>query len=196
MKDWPLVVTLMVVIILGTGVNIWCIVTADDGIIQHLNELTTTRENTLDQHLGVTLRLLEQCFDAAPEFLPFYSERTTLLNSGTQMINLSGEWRNIDNSTRSLTRINISGTKGTWTIQAWARCTPGECDWGKVPLKLLGDSILDDSPRYGLARWDWGFKETVMTLRTNGKELVLEKFDCFQDDWSWANYHSVEWFSR
>jgi hypothetical protein len=107
-----------------------------------------------------------------------------------------GEWRNIDNATYSLTHLSISRTGGTWTIRAWGRCHPTDCDWGRVTLLTLGDSVTDHSPKYGFTRWDAGFAETQLTLRVEGEELVAEAYTYFKDNSGRANYRSVMRFRR
>ena len=45
-----------------------------------------------------------------------------------------GTWRNIDNQTRSIKRINITPQNGIspLIIRVYAKCSQSECDWGNV----------------------------------------------------------------
>jgi hypothetical protein len=209
MKNWLVVVAFMVVIVLGAGVNVWCTWHASNNVIRHVNELTTEGEQGLNQRLVATLNSRSQCFATVGMSLPVSFEggdsvaaalggQPQIASSGTRarMVTLPGEWKNIDNATRSLTQLNISRTGRTWTIQAWGRCQPADCDWGRVTLMVLGDSVTDNSPMYGFAHWDAGFKETQLTLRADGEELAVETYSCFKDNSGRANYRSVERFRR
>ncbi|MCG3148193.1 MAG: hypothetical protein PCFJNLEI_01636 [Verrucomicrobiae bacterium] len=156
MKNWPVVVSLIVVIVLGAG---------------------TIRIDSAAAALGGQPGLVSSITCA-------------------RMSSLLGEWTNIDNETHSLTHLSISRTRGTWTIRAWGSCHPTDCDWGRVTLWTFGDSVTDNSPKYGVAHWNAGFKETRLTLRVNGEELVVETNTCFDDNSGRANYRSVERLRR
>jgi len=48
-------------------------------------------------------------------------------------LNFVGDWRNVDTSTRDLTRINIFPVNQTFVQvrgRAFGRCHPSNCDWG------------------------------------------------------------------
>src|SRR6185436_16430557 len=88
------------------------------------------------------------------------------------------------------TRLVIWQEEKTWRIQAWGRCSPTDCDWGKVELKCLGDHASDPVAKYGLAHWDKGFSDTYMTLRLEKEKLRAETFTCFKDKSGRSDYRS------
>jgi len=49
---------------------------------------------------------------------------------------LAGTWVNIDANTDSITRLEVKEEADGWTIQAWGKCVPTDCDWGAVPLHM------------------------------------------------------------
>ncbi|MDD7984990.1 hypothetical protein PQO01_08530 [Lentisphaera marina] len=107
-----------------------------------------------------------------------------------QSNNFLGEWKN-SNPTRGITRLIISQDKGAWHVQAWGKCHPRDCDWGKTELKLLGDSITDKSAKYAFAYWDKDFVDSYITLRFDKGVLVAEVFKCFKDKSKRLDYRSV-----
>lgn len=108
----------------------------------------------------------------------------------------AGDWNNIDNNTSGVTRLSISEAEGGWTVHAWGKCHPSDCDWGIVMLNVLGDSIKDKSPRYGHAYWDSGFSGTHLTLRAEGEELAADFYTIFKDGSDRANYRSCYRFKK
>jgi hypothetical protein len=56
-----------------------------------------------------------------------------------------GMWRNVDEITKGITRLKISIQAQEFLLQAWKKCTPADCDLGKVIARPYGrseDSIL------------------------------------------------------
>jgi hypothetical protein len=107
-----------------------------------------------------------------------------------------GKWVNADKDTRGLTRIEVSGKDGKWTIQAWGMGGGGEIDQGKVTLNLLGDSVGDKEMKYGFASWDHKFADTHLTLRLEKGDLVVEDYTVFKDNSRRSNYRSKSTFKR
>ena len=108
----------------------------------------------------------------------------------------AGKWVNADKETRGLTRIEISGKEGKWTIQAWGAGGGGEIDQGKVTLNLLGDSVSDKDMKYGFASWDHKFADVHLTLRLEKGELVVEDYTVFKDNSGRSNYRSKSTFKK
>lgn len=78
-----------------------------------------------------------------------------------------------------------------WDVRVWAKCVPEDCDWGQVPLHVMGDAIGNDEPQYGLAHWDQGFASQHMVVRLEGEEMAIEFFTVFQDGSGRSNCRSV-----
>jgi hypothetical protein len=104
---------------------------------------------------------------------------------------LAGKWVNVDASTNSIARLEVTEKADGWFIHAWAKCGPPDCDWGTVPLHMAVDSDGPDQPidaqrlTHGVAYWDHKENDakadirTFMTLQVRNGELVVESFDVF-----------------
>jgi len=108
----------------------------------------------------------------------------------------AGKWVNVDEETRSITRLEIEERGAAWAIQAWGRCHPTDCDWGETPLHLLGDSVDDKVMKYGFAHWNKNFCETYMVLDLKNDELLVETHVVFRDASGRSNYRSKVSFKR
>ena len=106
-----------------------------------------------------------------------------------------GEWKH-SGTEQGLTRLSIKQENGNWIIQAWGKCHPRDCDWGKTELKLLGDSITDKSAKYAFACWNHGFKDSYITLRFDKGVLVAEVFNFFKDKSKRSAYRSIYTFEK
>ena len=83
---------------------------------------------------------------------------------------------------KGLPRLEIAGKGNKLEIRAWGKCEPTDCDWGAVPLNLLGDSVSARELPYGFATWDQRFKIAHMALYLDKGELVVATYDIFTDD--------------
>lgn len=96
----------------------------------------------------------------------------------------AGTWVNKDANTRSNTRIRITHAGGVYSVHAYGKCHPQDCDWGAVPA-------LRDRDELNLT-WDQGFVLRKMNLRRNGDDLVVTTDSEFRD--SRAPMHTVQAF--
>jgi hypothetical protein len=96
----------------------------------------------------------------------------------------------------SLPKLEITREGNDLRIQAWGKCTPTDCDWGVVPLHLLGDSISARDLPYGFATWDQNFKVSHMVLHLEKGVLIAEDYSIFTDKSGRSNYRSVSRFKR
>jgi hypothetical protein len=104
---------------------------------------------------------------------------------------LVGDWRNA-NPEGGLTRVVISvDDNAAWKIQAWRKCHPEDCDWGRIELQVFGDNVGDKEAKYGFAHWDHKFKDTYIIVRIEDKKLHVETFDIFKDESGRSNYRST-----
>jgi len=106
-----------------------------------------------------------------------------------------GKWMPVKKDT-GLTRLEITGKGEKLRIQAWGKCEPTDCDWGAVPLYLLGESVSAKELPYGFATWDHKFKVAHMALYLDKNELVVATYDIFTDDSGRSNYRSLARFKR
>jgi hypothetical protein len=110
--------------------------------------------------------------------------------------NLIGRWNNCDKNTRGLVRL-VLGTKGsTLTVQGFGACTPTPCDWGVVEGIAYGESVVATEAIAFSARYDFNFKETIVTGHLDNGTLIVETFDKFKDGSGRANYYSRVYLCR
>ena len=95
-----------------------------------------------------------------------------------------------------LPRLEITGKGYKLEIQAWGKCHPDDCDWGKVPLNLLGESVSAKELPYGFATWDHKFKVAHMALYMDKSELVVATYNIFTDDSGRTNFRMLSRFKR
>lgn len=97
---------------------------------------------------------------------------------------LDGVWINTDAATRSIPRIEISGTRFVW----WGKTHPTDSKYGPATLVLLGDSVGDTSPdKYGYVSHDAKFADKTFFVKRVGDQLVLEYMTIFKDGSKRAN---------
>lgn len=137
--------------------------------------------------------------------------------SKRRQTSITGTWGASDDRTEGLLRLEISTEGTTWTIRAWADCDVrnealylselqawrGDPDHQPEPisppvatLHLLADTVCDTEMKYGIAFWDHGFKETHLTLRFEGDELIAEDFNVFKDGSRRSNYRAQYKFKK
>ena len=86
-----------------------------------------------------------------------------------------GSWVNVDSSTRSNTRIEITRQGEKLTIHTWGSCSPTDCDWGEESLLLTDENMAQVS-------WDQGFVLRQMVLTLEGSELKVVTDSVYDDD--------------
>jgi hypothetical protein len=104
---------------------------------------------------------------------------------------IAGTWWNVDQDADGLARLEIEAKGDLWAVRVWAKCDPEDCDWGAVPLHVMGDANGNAEPWYGLAHWDQGFASQSMVVRLEGPEMAVEFFTVFQDGSGRSNCRSV-----
>jgi hypothetical protein len=103
---------------------------------------------------------------------------------------LVGGWVNADQYTGGLTKLAISADASGVDLRAWGQCSPTDCDWGTVPMDLVGSSISDETPEYATANYEFDFKTTFVTTRFDSGDLVVATYNVFTDDSDRYNYHN------
>jgi hypothetical protein len=107
---------------------------------------------------------------------------------------LLGAWVNSDANTDSITKLSVTQNRFTGQVngQVWGACVPDDCDYGVDSMDLLGSSIGDETPEYGVLEYDAGFKTTYITTRFDNGDLVLGHYNVFNDGSGRSNYYSEE----
>ena len=139
-------------------------------------------------------------------FLVLFILSTLVLNSFSQeQTNLKnkllprfvGEWENVDSHTRGITKVIVNNGNNELSINAYGKCYPTDCDWGKVKLNEIAASVEDDKNvlpfDYCLAFWEKDYATTIMkiTIETGpNPKLHIEIITIFKDNSGRSNYHS------
>ncbi|HLO88557.1 MAG TPA: hypothetical protein VK203_26605 [Nostocaceae cyanobacterium] len=109
-----------------------------------------------------------------------------------------GTWVNTNPNTGGITRVVITSAGGNkLNIEAFGKCQPSDCKWGKTNLVTYGNSVQDANHRYGTATYNPGFAETLLTLDLRNKNaLTVQNFTRFTDNSGRQNYSLIENFKR
>ncbi len=93
----------------------------------------------------------------------------------------AGTWDNVDPATRVVTKVIVSVEAGRFQIRAWGKCSPTDCDWGTVPLHLIGASIGDQSFERAMATWDHSWGKSHLMMHLDGAQLVVEAIAIYKE---------------
>ena len=113
-----------------------------------------------------------------------------------QDADIAGEWVTTNPRTRGITRIVVERSESGWSVRAFGRCHPNDCDWGWVPVLPVGQSVEDNSFATGFAVWDPGFATKYVTLPRTGDNLTVEIVNIFNDRSGRAHYRRKEILKR
>ena len=117
---------------------------------------------------------------------------------------LVGEWINIDPNTPNITKVIITIENNELSISAFGRCSPTDCEWGKVKAHEIAASIDDNDNilpfDYLHAIWEIDGKSkndiTVImkiTIETGPKpKLHIDYTTIFNDNSERSDYHLYE----
>jgi hypothetical protein len=111
-----------------------------------------------------------------------------------------GVWKNTS-STGALTKIKIAGSVANPLVNAFGRCTPTACNWGRVRGITYGASISSARGATLLAPYKFSFKKAqlVITYTRNAKKvekLTVGEYNEFTDGSGRSNYAIKETFVR
>lgn len=112
----------------------------------------------------------------------------------------AGDWKNIDPNTRGVTTLNISAVGSAVTVQAWAKCHPQDCDWGRVNGHAYAPDVssnLAEAAETISALFRTSFSETLMIIHAvPGNRLHAEVLTRFTDRSRRSNYRNSYSFVR
>ena len=86
--------------------------------------------------------------------------------------------------------LRITPGSGGFNVQGFGDCVPTACDWGVVPMEVFGETVSDHVPRFGFATWDFGFKDTHLTIRPQADTFLVELIDVYKDGSGRSDRHS------
>lgn len=109
---------------------------------------------------------------------------------------LSGDWANSNPRTRGITYLNIAADRVGWNVEAWGKCHPTDCEWGRTPLTPIGESVEDDRFDRGFAIWKAGFANKFVEVAMEGSLLRVEIVTIFKDRSRRSSFRRVEYFRR
>ena len=123
----------------------------------------------------------------------------------TQFVSMIvGEWINIDTNKGDVTRIIITNDRNELSIEAFGRCHPTDCEWGKVKLHCIAASAFSDDNLipfdYLIAIWEIeGEKPNAITeimkitiKKSHNPKLYIENISLFNDNSGRSDCYSNE----
>lgn len=116
------------------------------------------------------------------------------------MAQFSGKWKNTDPNTRGVTTLRIGVSGSRVSIQAWGKCHPKDCDWGKVNATAYApnaSSNLAQSAQALSAVFKTNFSRTLLVIHAvSGNRLQVETLTHFTDNSGRTDYRNVYTFTR
>ena len=112
----------------------------------------------------------------------------------------SGRWVNVDTNTRGITTIDIDVSGDHATLQAWGKCHPTDCDWGRVAARVYASGVSADkaeSAKALIAKFSNGPGEEMLVVeRKAGNRLEVRSFRHFTDGSGRTDYTETYTFRR
>jgi hypothetical protein len=97
----------------------------------------------------------------------------------------SGDWRNEDASTSSITRVRVTAAGGGLNVRVWGQCSPSDCDWGSEQAVAYSPSPGQNPATRATdltVTFNPGFAQTILHLRDlPGDRLQYTIFTRFTD---------------
>jgi hypothetical protein len=108
----------------------------------------------------------------------------------------SGEWYNIDPSTRDMPMLTIEQSDTNWTVHGYGACSPTDCDWGETTFYPMADSVDSLDYTQGFAVWEFGFSTVYTSFKLDAGRLEVENFTVFHDNSGRSDYYFVNTMTR
>jgi hypothetical protein len=109
---------------------------------------------------------------------------------------LIGTWNCCDAATRGLVRVVIAGSGPAITVHVFGACSPTPCDWSVVPGLAYAESVSSSTSVAFTARYEFSFKETIVTGVLDSGSLRVETFDHFTDGSGRSDHYSRGYFCK
>jgi len=109
---------------------------------------------------------------------------------------LVGTWHACDSATRGIGRIDIAASGPGITVHAFGACVPNPCDWGAVPGLAYAPDVSSTAAIAFSARYEFGFKETILVGVLDSGSLVVENFNHFTDGSGRSDYYNKGYFCK
>ena len=112
----------------------------------------------------------------------------------------NGVWKNVDDNTRGLTKLDIQVANESVSIDAWGRCHPEDCHWGRVPATPYARDVSSQTKATAVAitvTYKTSFEESTLVIRPAGSErLEVEMVTRFTDNSGRSSYANTYIFQR
>jgi hypothetical protein len=138
---------------------------------------------------------------SSPPAKPESSPEHKLSPQGTfGLADYLGDWRNSDPNTRGITRVSLNNEGSTLQLQAWGKCHPTDCDWGKTDATAFARNV-GSRPGTDIlsveALFKTGFSETKVVMELQEKSTMkVDTSDHFTDNSGRSDYRSTETLAR
>ena len=126
-------------------------------------------------------------------------ERSGRVQNGhaLQMDSLPGIWRNTNNGTHGIAKVEITVRGPKLIVRAFGADEPHPSDWGEVEAKhIFGNNISSHVAAGFTAQYDFDSSHVQLQANWNQGLLVLASFTSFKDGSKRSNYFSREFFHR
>jgi hypothetical protein len=121
-------------------------------------------------------------------------------NVSASLRRFEGTWINSNRHTRGITALDIDVSRHGITVQAWGKCHPRDCDWGKVEAEAYApdaSSNIRESAQLISAVFRSGPGKRLLLIRRGDRnELNVEVLMEFGDRSGRSNYFTTETFVR
>ena len=111
----------------------------------------------------------------------------------------AGTWKNAD-ANGGVTKLDIRVSGSNVTIQAWGKCQPTDCDWGRVGAYAYAPNVssnITSSAQALSAIFKTSFNETLMIVQPAGtNRLQAQVLTRFTDSSGRSNYSNTFTFNR
>jgi hypothetical protein len=81
-------------------------------------------------------------------------------------------------------------------MQAFGACTPRPCDWGAVPGLAYAANVSATGAVAFSARYEFDFKEVIVTGVLDSGSLRVETFNHFTDGSGRSDYYTRGYFCK
>lgn len=97
----------------------------------------------------------------------------------TSLNAFSGNWENIDNNTRGLTKVLVKIRSGNPYVQGFGSCSPRDCDWGSIK----GTYFNTDGKNFISANYKFNNGTTQqIVMRISGTKMIAKVHTTFKSN--------------
>jgi hypothetical protein len=109
---------------------------------------------------------------------------------------LVGTWKNVNAATRDIVEVVLTNKSGSLGVHAYGACVPTPCDWGQVPGQAYAASVAGGAAVAFTANYAFGFKNTILAGHLDGKHLIVDDFNVFEDGSGRSAYFTQGTFKK